>query len=213
MGMHSRCYTIHGLRSDAVVCGANFAFFFEGTPRSKLKLYHGQEQLSPADTMLATTIAKSASMVGKLHSPLFSHMQMWRNSCPADVGITSISSSSDDYESNRRVDGTDARCWSEGIQVRQYLELHSQVSSVSSILALYISIFSILAKDGVFGFYRGVFVSLVSSVVCRSHRSDGTAPPQVRVMPAQWCTFVTYECVKDAILRYQEANCSSHELE
>mmetsp|Transcript_16537 Transcript_16537/g.16393 ORF Transcript_16537/g.16393 Transcript_16537/m.16393 type:complete len:114 (-) Transcript_16537:153-494(-) len=57
------------------------------------------------------------------------------------------------------------------------------------------SIRSILAKDGVFGFYRGVFVSLV------------------RVMPAQWCTFVTYECVKDAILRYQEANCSSHELE
>ncbi|KAF4674535.1 hypothetical protein FOL47_009061 [Perkinsus chesapeaki] len=50
---------------------------------------------------------------------------------------------------------------------------------------LWNSVKSTLAKDGITGFYRGVLVSLV------------------RVMPAQWCTFVTYEYVKDAILRCQ----------
>ncbi|KAF4697813.1 hypothetical protein FOZ62_031504, partial [Perkinsus olseni] len=109
--------------------------------RSKLQAYHGTEQLSPADTMLATTIAKSASMI--ITNP-----------------ITVLT----------------VRMRDAGVRGYKYDNIWN-------------SIRSILAKDGVLGFYRGVLVSLV------------------RVMPAQWCTFVTYECVKDAILRYQEANC------
>ncbi|KAF4759018.1 hypothetical protein FOZ63_015283, partial [Perkinsus olseni] len=109
--------------------------------RSKLQAYHGTEQLSPVDTMLATTIAKSASMI--ITNP-----------------ITVLT----------------VRMRDAGVRGYKYDNIWN-------------SIRSILAKDGVLGFYRGVLVSLV------------------RVMPAQWCTFVTYECVKDAILRYQEANC------
>mmetsp|Transcript_28763 Transcript_28763/g.23816 ORF Transcript_28763/g.23816 Transcript_28763/m.23816 type:complete len:119 (-) Transcript_28763:13-369(-) len=109
--------------------------------RSKLQAFHGVEQLSPVDTMVATTIAKSASMI--ITNP-----------------ITVLT----------------VRMRDAGVRGYKYDNIWNSIRST-------------ISKDGVRGFYRGVGVSLI------------------RVMPAQWCTFVTYECVKDAILRYQETNC------